>query len=63
MREGDQSIFNLMGYLAPYRPSDGFGVDEWPLPDGAEILQVQVSSRHFFFFFRIVVCVCDPLGR
>lgn len=27
-------------------PSPGFGIDEYPLPDGAEIVQVQVLSRH-----------------
>ncbi|GAB1310083.1 3-phytase [Madurella fahalii] len=46
MREGDVGIFGMMGYLAPYRPSDGFGVGEWPLPEGAEIVQVQMLSRH-----------------
>ena len=27
-------------------PSPGFGVDEYPLPDGAGIVQVQMLSRH-----------------
>lgn len=35
-----------MGYLSPYFPSPGFGVDEYPLPAGAEIVQVQMLSRH-----------------
>ncbi|KHO00010.1 3-phytase A precursor [Metarhizium album ARSEF 1941] len=43
---GNESIFKMMGYLSPYAPSPGFGVDEFPLPAGAEILQVQMLSRH-----------------
>lgn len=50
MREGDPPIFALMGYLAPYRPSDGFGVGEWPLPEGAEIVQVQVRIWSLWAF-------------
>ncbi|KAK0747888.1 histidine phosphatase superfamily [Apiosordaria backusii] len=51
VRGGDQSergksIFEEMGFLAPYRPSNGFGVEEWPMPEGAEIVQVQMLSRH-----------------
>ncbi|KAM5355864.1 hypothetical protein ACJ41O_002510 [Fusarium nematophilum] len=46
MKEGNQSIFKMMGYLSPYSPSPGFGVDEYPIPDGAEIVQVQMLSRH-----------------
>lgn len=30
----------------PSVPSPGFGIDEHPLPEGAEIVQVQVLSRH-----------------
>ncbi|KAK4449285.1 histidine phosphatase superfamily [Podospora aff. communis PSN243] len=41
-----KSIFQMMGYLSPYTPSPGFGVDEFPLPRDAEILQVQMLSRH-----------------
>ena len=33
-------------YLAPYQPSSGFGVNEHPLPDGAEIVQLQMLHRH-----------------
>ncbi|KAK4191766.1 3-phytase A [Podospora australis] len=44
--EEKKGIFGMMGYLTPYKPADGFGVDEWPLPDGAEIVQVQMVSRH-----------------
>lgn len=46
MGSGNESIFKLMGYLSPYTPSPGFGVDEFPLPAGAEILQLQMLSRH-----------------
>lgn len=46
MQEGNQSIFHNMGYLSPYHPSPGFGVDEYPLPEDAEIIQVQMVSRH-----------------
>lgn len=45
-KEGNESIFHNMGYLSPYHPSPGFGVDEYPLPPGAEIIQVQMVSRH-----------------
>ena len=41
----NQSIFHLMGQLSPYFPNpEGFGVAEYPLPPGANISQVQVSS-------------------
>ncbi|KAK7425640.1 hypothetical protein QQZ08_007856 [Neonectria magnoliae] len=46
MQDGNQSIFHHMGYLSPYHPSPGFGVDEYPIPEGAEIVQVQMLSRH-----------------
>lgn len=46
MQSGNESIFKMMGYLSPYTPSPGFGVDEFPLPAGADILQVQMLSRH-----------------
>lgn len=43
----NQSIFEHMGYLSPYFPNpSGFGIDEYPLPDGAKIVQVQMLSRH-----------------
>jgi hypothetical protein len=39
----NQSIFHLMGQLSPYFPNPiGFGVQEYPLPPGANITQVQV---------------------
>lgn len=46
MQPGNETIFKMMGYLSPYFPSPGFGVDEYPLPAGAEIVQVQMLSRH-----------------
>jgi hypothetical protein len=46
MTAANRSIFNLMGYLSPYSPSTGFGVKEYPLPPGAEIVQLQMVSRH-----------------
>lgn len=42
----NESIFQMMGYLSPYMPSPGFGVNEYPLPPGADIVQVQMLSRH-----------------
>ncbi|TQS36435.1 hypothetical protein Golomagni_03117 [Golovinomyces magnicellulatus] len=45
--QSDQNVFQLMGHLSPYFPNpDGFGVDEYPLPPGARISQVQMLSRH-----------------
>lgn len=46
MQPGNGSIFGMMGFLSPYTPSPGFGVEEYPLPEGAEIVQVQMLSRH-----------------
>lgn len=46
MTSQNESIFQMMGYLSPYAPSPGFGVDEYPLPAGAEIVQLQMLSRH-----------------
>lgn len=46
MEQGNQSIFKMMGFLSPYAPSPGFGVDEYPIPEGADIVQVQMLSRH-----------------
>lgn len=46
MGSANESIFQMMGYLSPYMPSPGFGVDEYPIPAGAEIVQVQMLSRH-----------------
>ncbi|CAK7264994.1 hypothetical protein SEPCBS57363_001355 [Sporothrix epigloea] len=40
------SIFRHMGYLSPYQPAPGFGVQEYALPPGAEIVQLQMLSRH-----------------
>ncbi|KAF4416295.1 3-phytase A precursor [Fusarium acutatum] len=46
MTEGNKSIFKMMGHLSPYSPSPGFGVDEYPIPEGTEIVQIQMLSRH-----------------
>jgi hypothetical protein len=43
----DSNIFQNMGQLSPYFPNPkGFGVDEYPLPPGAEIVQLNMLSRH-----------------
>ncbi|GAM43864.1 hypothetical protein TCE0_060r19023 [Talaromyces pinophilus] len=43
----DGNIFDWMGTLTPYQPSpDGFGVDEYPLPPGANITQIHMVHRH-----------------
>ena len=42
-----QSIFQLVGQLSSYFPNPvGFGVDEYPLPPGANISSVNVLHRH-----------------
>jgi len=42
----DQNIFRLMGNMSPYFSSPvGFGVQEYPLPPGANITQVQVGAN------------------
>lgn len=46
MSSNNESIFQMMGFLSPYTPSPGFGVEEHPLPAGADIVQVQMLSRH-----------------
>jgi hypothetical protein len=46
MSSKNESIFQMMGFLSPYTPSPGFGVQEHPLPPGAEIVQMQMLSRH-----------------
>ncbi|KAB5536500.1 acid phosphatase [Coniochaeta sp. 2T2.1] len=46
MTDADPGIFKFMGYLSPYTPSPGFGVNEYPIPPNAEIVQVQMLSRH-----------------
>ena len=35
-------LMRVSSYLSPYTPSSGFGVNEYPLPAGAEIIQLQV---------------------
>ncbi|CAL5867608.1 uncharacterized protein PFLUO_LOCUS1827 [Penicillium psychrofluorescens] len=42
-----RNIFHLMGDLSPYfSPSEGFGVDEYPLPKGASIGHMHMLQRH-----------------
>ncbi|KAL4862858.1 hypothetical protein BDV12DRAFT_206913 [Aspergillus spectabilis] len=42
-----RNIFHLMGNLSPYFVSEeGFGVDEFPLPEDATISQVHLLHRH-----------------
>jgi hypothetical protein len=43
MTSQNESIFKLMGYLSPYQPSPGFGVEEYGMPEGAELVQLQVG--------------------
>ncbi|KAI7666500.1 phosphoglycerate mutase-like protein [Hortaea werneckii] len=43
----DGNIFHMMGQLSHYFPNpDGFGVDEYPLPENATIKQLNMLSRH-----------------
>ncbi|KAL4895637.1 histidine phosphatase superfamily [Aspergillus ambiguus] len=40
-------IFKHMGNLSPYMPNpSGFGVDEFPLPEGSRIIQMHMIHRH-----------------
>jgi hypothetical protein len=56
MGSNNKSIFQLMGYLSPYSPSPGF-VNEYPVPPGADIVQVQVSPpcHDFMIHAQIIV--------
>lgn len=43
----DGNIFHMHGQLSHYFPNPvGFGVDEYPLPTGANITQLHMLSRH-----------------
>ncbi|TAQ89790.1 hypothetical protein B7494_g1902 [Chlorociboria aeruginascens] len=42
----NESIFHLMGFLSPYFVNDGWGVQEFPIPEGAEIMGLHMLSRH-----------------
>ncbi|TVY73242.1 3-phytase A [Lachnellula suecica] len=43
----NETIRRMFGHLSSYAPSPvGFGVDEYPLPRGANITQVHVLHRH-----------------
>ncbi|KAK9320925.1 histidine phosphatase superfamily [Lipomyces orientalis] len=42
-----RNIFHLMGNQSPYFPAEnGFGVDEYALPEGANISQMHMLQRH-----------------
>ncbi|KAJ5278940.1 hypothetical protein N7478_004312 [Penicillium angulare] len=42
-----RNIFHLMGDQSPYfSPKEGFGVDEYPLPKGANITHMHMLQRH-----------------
>lgn len=41
-----RNIYHLHGQLSHYFPGPGFGVDEYPLPAGANITQLHMLSRH-----------------
>jgi len=46
MHDSNQML-QMMGQLSHYFPNpDGFGVNEYPLPAGAEIVQLNMLSRH-----------------
>ncbi|GME48376.1 putative acid phosphatase protein [Neofusicoccum parvum] len=43
----NRNIFQQMGHLSPYFANpDGFGVNEYPLPAGANITQLHMLHRH-----------------
>jgi hypothetical protein len=61
----NQSIFQLMGQLSPYFPNpSGFGVAEYPLPLGANITHVQVSSSYPVDISMLIIrrC-CQDMGQ
>ncbi|KAJ5758989.1 hypothetical protein N7520_006145 [Penicillium odoratum] len=42
-----RNIFHIMGDQGPYHsPEEGFGVDEYPLPKGANVTQMHMLHRH-----------------
>ena len=43
----NRSIYQLMGQLSSYFPNpEGYGINEYPLPPGANLTQVHMISRH-----------------
>lgn len=42
----DGNIFTLLANIGPYHASPGFGVDEYPLPEGSNITWVNMIARH-----------------
>jgi len=46
--KNNKTIQQMFGHLSPYSPNIiGFGVEEQPLPPGANIIQVHVRSQSF----------------
>ncbi|KAI9839060.1 MAG: hypothetical protein M1837_002278 [Sclerophora amabilis] len=44
---GNQNVFQLMGSLSPYFPNpNGFGILEYPLPQGSNVSQLHMLHRH-----------------
>ena len=44
--EDNGNIFEHMGKLSPYFAGPGFGVEEYPLPEGSEIVWLNMLHRH-----------------
>lgn len=42
----NDNIFQHMGKLSPYFAGPGFGVEEYPIPEGAEIVWLNMLHRH-----------------
>lgn len=42
----NDNIFEHMGKLSPYFAGPGFGVEEYPIPEGAEIVWLNMLHRH-----------------
>lgn len=42
----NENIFEHMGKLSPYFAGHGFGVEEYPIPEGAEIVWLNMLHRH-----------------
>lgn len=44
--KNEDDIFKLMGNISPYSPSPGFGVQEFSIPNGSEIVWLNMLARH-----------------
>lgn len=44
--KNNDNIFEHMGKLSPYFAGPGFGVEEYPIPEGAEIVWLNMLHRH-----------------